>query len=354
MRKISFLYPKDFKVVTGGHRYEYELFQDLKNNPEFVVEKDFLYNFSDNKLKKIFSPLLSLGRINKLKHKDIIVFNSTKGFYYYFLSLFLTKLYKKKTVIIHHHFLNEEFYGVKKFCYKLMEIAFLKSSKYIITPSPYIKDQIKKQVNKDSILCPIPFNQPENICQQANVIQSQERDIVELLYVGTIEPRKGLKYLFEALIPLTQKKLNYRLNIVGKVKNQRYYDELVKIMSESKINVKFHGFLSNDQLIQLYINSEIFVFPSLLEGFGMSVNEAMSFGLPVVCFDNSALPYSVNNSRGRIVKNKDIQELSFAIEELILNKELRKNLGDNSLDYAKNLPNHENFKNKILETFSNL
>lgn len=65
--------------------------------------------------------------------------------------------------------------------------------------------------------------------------------------------------------------------------------------------VTFVGRISDEELKSYYSRAYCFVFPSLLEGYGMVLIEAMSYGLPVIAFDNSAIPFTVKNDRNGIL-----------------------------------------------------
>ena len=96
-------------------------------------------------------------------------------------------------------------------------------------------------------------------------------------------------------------------------------------------NVIFHGRVDDEIKETLLSNASMFVFPTLNEGFGMVIIEAMGHGLPVVAFNNSAIPYTVkDNWNGVLVNNKDSLDLANKIAELINNKQLLKKLGDNA------------------------
>lgn len=341
MKRIAFIYPYKVKQVTGGHFYEAEMISHLCANKKLKIDVFYLWQKKPNFFLKLLSPFLALKLIKELKYFDLVFFNSTKSFYFFLLNLFIKGILKKKTVIIHHHFLYIEFKRIKKYLYKTFEISFLRISNYVLTPSPYIRDELYNKFKITSLFCPIPFDkinyEDENFIREKN----------KILYVGTIDTRKGINLLINSLIHLQKEKIYPHLHIVGKIVNKEIYEEIKSYIEYYDLHVTFHGFVSSSFLRELYLTSEIFVFPSLMEGFGMSINEALAFGLPVVCFNNSAMPYSVDNSRGRIIQNKDTQAFANAIKELLSNNELRQTLSRNAITYAKSLPSHNDFKIQI-------
>ncbi|MDO4335354.1 MAG: glycosyltransferase, partial [Bacteroidales bacterium] len=270
-----------------------------------------------------------------------------KSLYYLPISMILTSIFNKKTMVIHHHFMYLEFSGLKRCLYKFSESLFLKTSKYILTPSPYIKDLIKAKIKKEAILCPIPFTH-----HKETAIHNTKMG--NLLYVGTIEERKGLKYIIQALKILKQEHIPAELKIVGKIANHKYYADLQLEISKHDLNVNFFGYVSTTQLEELYSNADAFVFPSLLEGFGMAINEAMTYGLPVIAFNNSAMPYSVNENNGILVDNKDYHGLASAIKKLILNRELRNELSKGAAEYSRTLTTHDKFHDNAINILNTL
>lgn len=348
MKRIKFLYPRKIKPVTGGQRYEQSLRDSLTMSG---LEVETLSNISTDsgltKLQKLFSPLLALRFVTRFKkNKDFVVLNSTTGLYFIMLSSIL-KLLKVPTAIIHHHYLYKEFSGFKKYFYHRVENLFLKSASYIITPSPYIKDMINKEISIDPILLPIPFKRPvPDIKNNTNIGQ--------LLYIGTIEERKGLDLLIESL-HLLDSSHSYILNIVGKTRSPKYKKYLENLIKRYNIKVIFHGFLSDEELNEIIGTSDVFVFPSLLEGFGMAINEVKFFGLPVVCFNNSAMPYSTTDGEdGFVVKNKDTREFSNAIEKIVGDRNLREEMSRKAMLKAGNLYSFQSFSKDSVKLFSNL
>jgi glycosyltransferase involved in cell wall biosynthesis len=106
------------------------------------------------------------------------------------------------------------------------------------------------------------------------------RDVNYLLFIGTIEPRKNLQRLISAWRALDPAvKGDTQLLIVGAT--GWMVDELMKSISASD-NVQFRGHVSDEVLAQLMKNAKSFLYPSLYEGFGLPVLEAMAAGIPVL------------------------------------------------------------------------
>ena len=162
----------------------------------------------------------------------------------------------------------------------------------------------------------------------------------QLLFVGTVYQRKGLLYLLEAIGQMSEKERSgIHLDIVGDLSQKKYYKCLLSLVHLYGLEdiVTFVGRISDEELRSYYSRAYCFVFPSLLEGYGMVLIEAMSYGLPVIAFDNSAIPFTVKNDRnGILVRNKSILDLKKAIFKLCVDTDYHRKLCDGALDTYRN------------------
>lgn len=111
-----------------------------------------------------------------------------------------------------------------------------------------------------------------------------------ILFVGTIQPRKNISTLIEAFEKFVETRPNYELKIVGK-KGWLYDETLDRIKYSSARNqINYLGFVNDTELESLYVNAYVTVLPSLYEGFGLPVLEALSHGSPVIASNTSSLP----------------------------------------------------------------
>lgn len=111
------------------------------------------------------------------------------------------------------------------------------------------------------------------------------------LFVSETEWAKNAIVLLKAFDLLDEDaKKDYKIKIVGKKGNQ--YDELVTYINSHGLNnkVEFYGFISDEELKELYSKAYAFIFPSFFEGFGLPILEAMAQGVPVICSDRASMP----------------------------------------------------------------
>ncbi len=146
-----------------------------------------------------------------------------------------------------------------------------------------------------------------------------------LLYVGNAFPHKNLKRLIKAFKVILSSKPALRLVLVGKIDD--FYKSFQILCQELKIekNVIFAGRVSDKELKWLYQNASIYVFPSLIEGFGLPGLEAMENGLSVVSSDSSCLP-EIYSDAALYFNPQNIEEMVKAILEVLNNKDLRDKL----------------------------
>ena len=110
-----------------------------------------------------------------------------------------------------------------------------------------------------------------------------------ILYVGTLEPRKNIKTLVEAFTKISDKYPDVKLVLAGGLGWQP--EATLKAIEESKAKDRIirTGYISNEEKRDLLRNAQFFVFPSIYEGFGMPVTEAMACGTDAVVSESSSL-----------------------------------------------------------------
>jgi glycosyltransferase involved in cell wall biosynthesis len=145
-----------------------------------------------------------------------------------------------------------------------------------------------------------------------------------ILYVGTIEPRKNLDTLLHAYAQLPER-AEVKLVLAGGTgwRSERL-SALIEKLDLSK-DVMRTGYISGDELPLWYNASEVFVYPSVYEGFGMPVLEAMACGRPTIASDSSSLP-EVVGSCGILVPPVDTTAWATALSKVLANPALRAEL----------------------------
>ena len=144
-----------------------------------------------------------------------------------------------------------------------------------------------------------------------------------LLYAGNIKPHKNVERLIEAFQRLRQRGFGQvRLLVIGDQVTK--YAALRRAVHRCKVHkyVRFLGFVPDQMLAVLYRLADVFVFPSLYEGFGLPPLEAMASGTPVVTSNVSSLPEVVGDA-ALLVDPYDPSAIADAIERLLTDTTLR-------------------------------
>jgi glycosyltransferase involved in cell wall biosynthesis len=143
-----------------------------------------------------------------------------------------------------------------------------------------------------------------------------------LLCVGTVEPRKNIAALVDALCILRARGWNHRLLIAGRQGwlYRATFDHVKRTGMEHAVD--FLDYVPDADLPALFAACDAFVFPSLYEGFGLPPLEALACGAPVVCSNTSSLPEVVGDA-ALLVDPRDAGGLAAAIERVITDGALR-------------------------------
>jgi len=171
----------------------------------------------------------------------------------------------------------------------------INKSKQIISVSKTTKKDIVKNYNICESKVSVIYNGYEKINQVLDIknpafVKTTAGKQKFILFVGTIQPRKNLKTLIDAFAKFQQTNPNFKLVIVGK-KGWLYKSIFEKVKSMNlEDRVIFTGHISDDELIWYYKNAFCLTLPSLYEGFGIPVLEAMSYDCPTIISMSSSLP----------------------------------------------------------------
>ena len=308
--KINFLttYISD---ASGGAKYDRNFYEILKKvHPDTKLYND---KYCIDHYKK-GSGLLQFNIyyracISELLDCDYLIINSRlyTRMMFFNIGSEMKKHPNTKLLVIHHHsnFMNNQ--GIRRKIHRFYEKRVLESATELIIPNEYIVEQVKR----DFSVGEIKFL-PSSIEKRNYTISKLDSNI--LLFVGNVEYRKGLLYGIKAFKGINQRFPDLEFHIAGKYdEDDSYYQSLRQFISDNGLDRKviIEGRVSNERLEWLYANARLFLFPSLLEGYGVVIVEAMGRGVPVVAFNNSAIPYTVKDGiNGLLIDNKNYEEMA--------------------------------------------
>ncbi len=208
---------------------------------------------------------------------------------------------------------------------------------------------IKNKVTNSGIGCNYDkFTSSHRVNCTDKQIKGYELPKEFILFVGTLEPRKNLVLLLEAICLLKNKIPDIRLVIAGRFGWGA--DALFKCVAERQLaeNVIFLGAVSDKDLPILYSLATIFVFPSLYEGFGLPVVEAMAAGTPVIASHAASIPEAAGDAA--VLLPPDNAALwSDALYSLLQDADRRNDLIKKGYQQAQKFSWHD-VSRKILET----
>ena len=161
-----------------------------------------------------------------------------------------------------------------------------------------------------------------------------DKDKPVLLFVGRIDDkRKGLDLLFNAF-KITLSKIDANLVVVGSG-NQELFKHLLFSLGIDK-NVVFTDYVDNQTLRIFYLMCDVYVIPSRLEGFGLTILDAMAAGKPIVATKVGAIPEILRDKEnGILVDLNDIEGMSNAMCTFLQDRTLAKNIGERNKSYVK-------------------
>jgi glycosyltransferase involved in cell wall biosynthesis len=195
------------------------------------------------------------------------------------------------------------------------------SKKEILYKFPFLQNRIYvTYLSPGSIFFPISDSLlNKSICSRHGI------DTDFILAVGNLQPRKNLLRLIKAFSIIKTKFPSVRLVIVGKA--QWHASEIYALVRKLGLEneVIFPGYITDDELVVLYNAAQVFVYPSIYEGFGLPVLEAMACGTPVVTSNSSSLP-EVAGIAALMVDPNSEEEIARAILSVLSNPELQNRL----------------------------
>lgn len=350
---FAILYPQAGKYTSGGEIYNGFLYEALQRNAnaEFLDDKIFV----KNRLKFAFLyNIIYILRLKSFKKCEYLLSDSRL---YPRLFLFLPILkfvYPKARIILTHHHYNflTKTGLISKNINKILEKSILRKADELIIPSPFTKAMISKHsTNKFYAVryLELGTRKGHQVKPKKQII---DKTNPKLLFLGQVYERKGIHLLIESLNILKNTYgLEFSLNIVGNyAKESQYYQQLSKTIKLYGLtnHITFRGKVSDNELIEYFNTAEIFVFPSLYEGFGMALTEAMEFCLPIIAFDNSAIPYTIQNGQtGILVENENIQAFANAVKTLIMDGNLYHAMSESCSLYVKELKTVQQMKEEF-------
>ena len=239
-----------------------------------------------------------------------------------------------RTMVTVHDVVNIEMAHTMSWTNRLATSIFfgqaIKKADYLWTNSYYTKSKVeeyypsrhcKEIFTGDAADRNLFFHRTLSVDQQQHIKQTYGIKNPFILFVGSLEPRKNLKFLL-SIIPNLYKEHDIQLVVVGgKGWKNTDLKDIIESPSFPKESTIFCGHVSNEDLVMLYHTAACFVSCALMEGFGMPQLEALLCGCPVVTAHNSAMIEIAEGKDGAVtVEGYDQQTWEKAILHIINEK----------------------------------
>lgn len=374
MKKITFLMlhlnyggiEKQVTTLANELLKEYEVeiisLYDILSGESFYqlddkVKVKYIFNFGPNKdkikdaLKKfklitlikqlckavkiLYTKYFGLGKIIKNLNTDILISSRIE----------FSKQIKRNDIITisqEHSFIDNEKY-IKK-----VRKSF-KHIKYLIVMTKCAKEKYDEWLKNEKIkpeVIVIPNIIKEN--KSGKISNLNNRQIIS---VGRLEDVKDFYTLILVFSVIVKKYPNYILKIIGEGSMREKLEEQIKKCNLQK-NVILTGRRTENEINNELIKSDVFVLTSKSESFSLVLCEAMNFGVPCIAFDVDVGPREIiqDGKNGFLIENRNVDLMIERLDELLYNISLRRFLGSNSYNVAKNYYS-ENIINKWKNIF---
>jgi glycosyltransferase involved in cell wall biosynthesis len=215
-------------------------------------------------------------------------------------------------------------------------------SDYCFVASSFTKKTLIENGADTNKIKVIPYGVNFERFPQKKIYSSE--DTLKVIFVGSMVQRKGLADLLQALRTLNTRQI--KLQLIGR---KTIDEDIRKAFSDVEFSVSTD--LPHSKLIEELHRSDVFVLPSIAEGFGHAILEAMAIGLPVITTNNTVgEDVIVNGKNGFIVPTGSSESIAFTLEKLLLDKKLRRDIGKAAYLSASNYT-WERFRNDLIKEY---
>ena len=272
-------------------------------------------------------PFLFLKSLNVIKRQKINLLHC-QGFLSGFLGFFLSKLTKTPYIVTVQR-IEEDKGFLRKLAYK--------NAKICIAASSAIKEYFDEIGCKNIEIIPngIDLSKFQNLDREKSREKLGIKDEFLIMTVARLEKVKGINYLIEAGKLLSSESLisnsKFLILIIGDGSERKNLENLVKKLNLED-RVKFLGQIPNEEILEYLVAADCFVLPSLKEGFGIVILEAMAAGVPIIGTKIGGILDIIDDQKtGILVEPKNPQEIAGAIFKIYTQPQLSQNLVKSSL-----------------------
>lgn len=381
---------------TGVAEYTFELLHALftldKKNQYFLFSNSFRTNIDDemwsqknvhfihtrvpNKLFHLFlqitgKPTLDTLLVKKYEKKNKVTIGHLDAFFS--PNIGFTSLSKKCKKILTVHDLSFELFPQ---CFSLKMRLWhrllrpkkqCERAEIILVPSENTKNDLRDiyLIDEKKIhVLPLGLsnifssfeNFDENYRQKQFTLLKEKYNLPEkfVFFLGTLEPRKNIEAALQAFEIFQKTKEGEGMHLVIAGASGWKNAKLRKILQKNP-SVHSIGYILSEEKPFLYRMSQLFVYPSLYEGFGLPVLEAMASGVPVITSNRSSLP-EITRGAAYLVDPRNVQEIVLGMQRLIATESLRKTYIEKGQEQSKHFSwedSAQKFLNLVTSEYEN-
>lgn len=311
--------------------------------------------------KRIFDKdAMYVKDLPELKHDDIVLYHKATGT----ILTYQFGEYNCKKVLVYHNITPPHFFegynndGANNASYGLEGLQSLRGKvDFCLADSEFNKnDLISFGFSCPIFVCPIliPFNDYERKPNE-KIIRVLEDDWVNIIFVGRIVPNKKQEDIIK-IFYYYKKYINpkSRLILVGSYNGMElYYKRLLNYIKALGLNdIIFTGHIEFEDMLAYYKIADIFLCMSEHEGFCVPLLEAMYFDVPIIAYNSTAVPYTLEGN-GILVNEKNAPEIAKLIERVLLDESLKKKIINKQRERLKffSYENVSHLFNDCIKTF---
>lgn len=324
--KIDYINGRTTKAYYGTAKYSHEISRRLPQGILNRIEYPLLFpsRVVDGFTRRYIFPSIvkknqNPGNIHHITNQD--------------LAFLLIEMELTQSLVTCYDLIPWVYYKNRSRYWK-KNIDGLRNAERIITISEFSKKEIIKNVGVPSDRIDVIY------CGVDRTVFYPKRDRTPLyelgikpqtsalLYVGSEEPRKNLRILLEAIARIGEENHDILLLKVGSPGMGGNRQEIIRMIKELHIEdrVIFTGDVSEDMLARYYNAADLFIFPSLYEGFGLPVIEAMACGCPTISADCTSLSEVMGGDGDLLFAPLDLQGLVEKIETVFSDESVRQKI----------------------------
>lgn len=320
VRTGNFYYPVDMAVETYDlchyegksksiplwYKLKRELLRSIDTRKARAVNNDFTKNYLLDNLQSV---------LNRTKPDVIVSFQPAAS------KALLIDLKVTTPVITMSHGDPEDYFHI----YPVEEIPAIEQSKINQVLLPSFATHITNHLpNAKTIVIGNAIPRYE---QEADLLR--KKDNYKIIFVARLDKNhKRPHILIEAFAPLAKRYPNWTVEIWGAEDRKIYKKELEYLIASNHLEQQVHLMGTSTDVPSILQQGDIFAFPSAYEGFGLSLGEAMSMGLPAIGYKSCpAVNELIINGKTGILCDDGIKPFSDALEQLMKNQKLRAEMG---------------------------